>query len=68
MRDYTFIATEGANRYLRENEDVKNRYIIFASFLMDLMILSFLAMFYLYWKSYRIMFAYVFFFVTRTFL
>eukprot|EP00347_Sterkiella_histriomuscorum_P010983 403374194 len=68
MRDYTFIATETANQYLIDNEGFKNRYIIFASFLMDLMILSFLAMFYLYWKSYRIMFAYVLFFVTRTFL
>ena len=68
MRDYTFIATDSLNQFLRENEDIKNRYIIFASFLMDLMILSFLGFFYFYWRSYRIMFGYVLFFVTRTFL
>jgi hypothetical protein len=68
MRDYTFIMTDPVNRYFRDNNDIKNSYIVFASFLMDLMIISFLLCFYLWWKSYRIMFAYILFFGTRTFL
>ena len=68
MRDLTFEWTEQANKFLRENVTFRNYYIAYSSFLMDLMILSFMLMFYKYWKSYRIAIAYVLFFGCRTFL
>ena len=65
MRDYTFIATQPINQFLIDNLEIKNRYIIFCSFLMDLMIISLLSLFYLYWKTYRLAFAYILFFLCR---
>ena len=35
MRDYTFILTENANKFLLDNEKFKKRYMIYAGFLMD---------------------------------
>ena len=66
IRDETFLLTAGINEYLVHHIDTKNRYIIYASFLMDFMILTFIACFYLYWKTYRVIFAYVLFFGART--
>ena len=68
MLDQSFVFTEPVNDYLRDHLDIKNRYIIYASFLMDVMILSFVVMFYFHWKSYRIVLAYVLFFGIRTFI
>jgi len=68
MVDSTFVLTDPLNVYLREHLDVRDRYIIYASFLMDLMILTFMAIFYLYWKTFRIIFAYLLFFGLRTFV
>ncbi|CDW87357.1 UNKNOWN [Stylonychia lemnae] len=68
MRDYSFKVTETINKYLIDNLDIKNRYIIFCSFMMDLMIIILMALFYLYWKTYRLMFAYILFFVCRAIL
>ena len=66
--DQTFVFTEPINQFLRNHIDFKNKYIIYASFLMDMMIITFVALFYLYWKSYRIVIAYVLFFGLRTFV
>lgn len=68
MVDMSFEWTESLNKYLGAHVDVKNRYLIYASFLMDLMILTVMAVFYLYWKGYRIIFGYLIFFGTRTFI
>jgi len=66
MLDSTFVWSDQLNRFLRANIDIKNRYIIYASFLMDFMLLSFMAFFFLYWRSYRIMLSYIMFFGLRT--
>jgi hypothetical protein len=68
MRDWTFEVTDSINKYLRQNLDVKNKYIIYASFLMDAMLLTFFSLFLLYWKTYRPIFAIVIFFLFRSFI
>ena len=37
IRDQTFLAVESINKYFRAHIEVKNKFMIFASFLMDLM-------------------------------
>ena len=66
MRDYTFIATDKANQFLRDNTSVKNSYIIMASFLMDVMLISFFIIFARFSYTFRIIFAYILFFGVRT--
>lgn len=68
LRDYTFIWTRNINAYLSANPDVCDRYIIFASFLMDFMLLNFFWMWLNYWKSYKMIVAYVLFFGFRGFV
>ncbi len=68
MRDYTFIATEHVNMYLREHNELKNSYIIMASFLMDVMLISFFIMVFRFYSTYRVVFAYILFFGIRAFL
>jgi hypothetical protein len=66
MVDTTFVWSDSINVFLRENLDIKNRYIIYASFMMDFMLLSFMGLFIFYWKSYRIILSYLMFFGMRT--
>lgn len=66
MKDYTFVWTEAPNQWLWDNQDIKNDYIIYASFLMDCMILSFCVIQLIYWGSARVFFAYSLFFGLRT--
>jgi hypothetical protein len=68
MLDSTFEWTDSVNKYLQMHLDIKNRYIIYASFLMDLMFLTFMTIFYFHWKTYRIVLAYIIFFCTRAFI
>ncbi len=68
MQDWAFDMSDSINKYLRVHLDVKNRYIIYASFLMDAMLLTFFSLFLLYWKTYRPIFAIVMFFVFRAFI
>ena len=65
LRDYTFIWTRDINAFLSANRDICDRYIIFASFLMDFMLLNFFWMWLNYWKSYKMIIAYVLFFGCR---
>ena len=68
IKDYTFVWTSTANGYLSENIDFKNKYIIYCSLMMDFMIISFMGFFLLYWKTYRVLFAYILFFGLRIFI
>lgn len=68
MVDSTFVSTSTVNSFFKVRPFLKEKYIIFASFLMDVMIVTFMTMFYHYWKSYRIVFAYILFFGTRVVL
>ena len=69
IRDKSFEFTNGWNVFLRDHSDIKKRYIIFASTLMDFMLVSFVAYFFFrYWSSYRIIIAYMIFFATRALL
>lgn len=68
LRDFTFDWTQNANDYLKDNAEVKKRYIIFASFLMDCMLGSYFIVFFFYGKTYRAVIGYMFFFSTRAFL
>ena len=65
LRDYSFIMTESVNNYLAEHVDLTNRYIIYCSFLMDFMLVFFIVMWYMYWKSFRLVITYIFFFGIR---
>jgi hypothetical protein len=65
LRDVTFEWTSPINEFLIYNRDIKKRYIIFASFLMDCMLGSFMILFLFYWKTYRVIIAYAMFFGTR---
>jgi hypothetical protein len=65
LRDYTFIWSDGLNGYLTANRDISDRYIIYSSFLMDFMLLSCFVLWLLYWKSFRMIIAYMLFFGTR---
>lgn len=66
LEDKSFVWTEVFNVWLRNHLELKNMYIIYASYLMDMMMLSFMMFFILYWKSVRVFLAYVMFFAVRT--
>ena len=66
--DFFFDITQPVNDMLKANLDTKNKYIIYCSFLMDLMLLSFMLFFVLYWKLFRVIIAYAAFFLTRSFV
>jgi hypothetical protein len=65
MNDLTFNWTKDMNDFLRNNRDIKKRLIIYASTLMDAMFIAFFCLFFLYWKSYRIIFSLMVFFSIR---
>jgi hypothetical protein len=52
--DYTFVWTDNVNQFLIEHKALKNMYIIYASFMMDLMLLSLQVIFVVYARSVRI--------------
>lgn len=66
MRDYTFIWTNDVNQYLRNNIEVKNRFIIEASTFMDFMIYCFLLVYLFRIKTFRAIIAYAIFFSIRS--
>ena len=66
--DRTFRWTDKVNHYFRDNLSLKNAYIIYASFLMDSMIITYITLFAFYWKTYRVILAYIMFFAIRTFI
>jgi len=68
MWDWSFEFSDPINKYLMNNLDFKNKYIIYASFLMDAMLLTFFSLFLLYWRTYRVIFALVIFFISRAFI
>lgn len=63
--DQIFEWTSSINDYLFRNVEITNEIIIYCSFLMDAMVLSFLALFMFYWHSFRVMIAYLLFFCSR---
>jgi len=65
LRDQTFIWTASINAYLAANRDLTDRYIIFCSFLMDFMLITAFVLWFLYWKSFRLLIAYMLFFGIR---
>lgn len=65
LRDYTFIWTERVNVWFRDNIAIKDGYMIYAAFLMDFMILSFLVFFFFFWKSSRLIGALLLFYPVR---
>lgn len=65
MRDYTFIWTEGINKYLVDNVVIKNRYMIYAGFLMDFTQVSGVIFFYLKYHTYRPLVAFAIFIFLR---
>ena len=68
MRDYTFIWTAQANQWLIQNEVIKNRYMIYAGFLMDLTQMIALVIFFLRFGTYRVFVALIFFMSVRAFI
>ena len=65
MNDETFNWTSDVNDFLRSHTDIKKRLIIYASSLMDTMVVTFFIMFFLYWRTYRIIISITIFFATR---
>ena len=65
MRDYTFLMTSKVNEFLQGHNSVTNGFIIYSSMLMDFLILSYIMLFFLYWKTYRVILTYIMFFGFR---
>ena len=65
MRDYTFIWTEGINKYLVDHVEIKNHYMIYAAFLMDFTSISGLVFFYLKFHTFRGLVAFALFIFLR---
>ena len=65
MRDYTFLMTAKVNEFFRSHDSVTNGFIIYSSMMMDFLIVSFISLFILYWKTYRPIITYVLFFGFR---
>lgn len=65
LRDQTFLLTSSLNQYLSEHDMVTNGFIIYSSMLMDFLIVSFCILFFLYWKSCRVVITYILFFGMR---
>jgi len=57
LRDRTMEWTDGINIYMREHVQFKNAYMIWCGFLMDFIMVAFLILFYLYWRSTRMIFS-----------
>jgi hypothetical protein len=65
LRDYTFFMTSPVNKFLKEHPTVTNAFIIYSSMLMDFLIVTFVLLFLLYWKTYRPVITYILFFGFR---
>ena len=65
LRDMSFKWTDDLNRYLEDNIDVRKRYIIQGSSVMDVMLVSFLIISIVALRSYRVFIAYSMFFGFR---
>ena len=66
--DKSFEWTSNINSWLVHHIDVKNRYIVYASLLMDLMVVSYITIFIFCFKSFRVILSYVIFFGIRCFI
>ena len=65
LYDQTFQMTAKVNSFLQEHPSVTNAFIIYSSFLMDFLIVSFVLFFILHWKTYRPVITYILFFGFR---
>ena len=65
LYDHTFQMTSKVNSFLQEHPSVTNAFIIYSSFLMDFLIVSFVLLFIFYWKTYRPVITYILFFGFR---
>lgn len=68
LRDMTYVWSEPVNIFLRDNLDIKDLYMMFGHFMMDIMMLSFLITQALYWRTSRVFWGYLLFFGLRTYL
>jgi hypothetical protein len=66
LRDYTFKLTDNVNAFLADHPTFTNGFIIYSSFLMDFLIVSFCILFLFHWKSVRVVITYILFFGLRT--
>ena len=66
VRDYTFRWTAAVNDFLSHRPLLTDRYIIFCSFLMDVMLISVFVSWLIYWKSFRVILTYLLFFGVRS--
>jgi len=68
MRDYTFIWTEKINVFLRTRLPLRNAWLIYQGFLMDWIQLSGVYFLHNYYSTYRVVFAFAFFYGMRGYL
>lgn len=66
LRDETFLLTANVNSFLADHSTFTNGFIIYSSMMMDFLIVSFCILFFLYWKSSRVVITYILFFGLRT--
>jgi hypothetical protein len=66
LLDKTFEATAGINEYLKDHKGVRNALLIFSSLCVDLMILSMFFYWFLWGRSWRIVFALIIFYAFRS--
>jgi hypothetical protein len=68
MRDYTFIATDVINHWLGQNLLARDIYLAIASIMMDVMIASFLVLWFFKLHTFRLYLTYVIFYAIRGFI
>jgi len=65
MRDYTFIGTEVVNKYFIENKIGLYIYEAFSSLFLDLMVVSFLVVWWVKYNAFRLFPTYIAFYAIR---
>jgi len=63
--DYSFEMSAGLNYWFREHIQFKNAYLIYSAFLMDVLMLTFMVLFYFHWNSIRLVFSLILFYPPR---
>lgn len=63
--DYTFEMSAGINIWFRENVAIKDAYMIYSAFLMDVLMFTFMVLFYFHWNTARLIFSLILFYPPR---
>jgi len=63
--DYTFEMSASLNIWFREHIELKDAYMIYSAFLMDVLMFTFMVLFYFHWNTIRLVFSLLLFYPPR---